>query len=129
MAERNGTRSSTGSMEMALRGRIGGYARAAKYSPEELTCQARAGFLRRFEIEVDPDGTLPPEERSRRGVADRKAHMAVLAHKSAKARRRRSQRLKSGSLLPHTSAAEEAENKERGGTGEEVIGVPNHHGS
>jgi len=80
--------------DMALRGRIGGYSRAAKYSPEELTRQARAGFLRRFEIEVDPDGTLRPEERTRRAVAARKAHMAVLAHKSAKARRRRAKRPK-----------------------------------
>ena len=74
------------SSDMAARGRIGGYARAALYSPEELTGKARAGFLHRFEIEVDPDGTLPPEERQRRAQAALRAHMAKLARKSAQKR-------------------------------------------
>jgi len=36
------------SKDMALRGRIGGYAKAAKYNSQELTGAARAGFLKRF---------------------------------------------------------------------------------
>ncbi len=80
----------TDPQDMAARGRIGGYARAAKYSPEELTGKARAGFVHRFEAEVDPDGTLPPEERQRRANAALRAHMAhmaQLARKSALKRR------------------------------------------
>ena len=48
-----------------------------------LTPGDSAAFLSRFEREVDPDGTLTPEERRRRAVAARKAHMARLAHLSA----------------------------------------------
>ena len=73
-------------LDMAARGRIGGYARAALYSPEELTGKARVGFLHRFETEVDPDGTLPYEERQRRAQAALRAHMAKLARKSAQKR-------------------------------------------
>ena len=71
---------------MAARGRIGGYARAAKYGPEELTGPARAAFLKRFEPQ-DPD--LSPEERARRTQAAINAYMAGLSRKSARARRRR----------------------------------------
>ena len=67
--------------EMALRGRIGAYRLHATHDPKETTKAARAAFLARFEAEVDPNGTLSPEDRSRR------AYFAQLAHKSAKARR------------------------------------------
>jgi hypothetical protein len=77
---------------MALRGRIGGFAKAARHSPEELTRAARDGFLARFALEVDPQNSLTPEERMRRALAARRAHMARLAHKSSQARRRRSRR-------------------------------------
>ena len=73
--------------EMALRGRIGGFAKAARHSREELTRAARDGFLARFEREVDPDGILAEQERKRRAVAARNAHMARLALKSAIVRR------------------------------------------
>lgn len=52
------------------------------------TAPARAAMLAKFEREVDPDGTLPPEERARRAEHLRKAHFARLALKSARARRR-----------------------------------------
>lgn len=74
------------SRDMASRGRIGGYARAARYAPEELTGKARAGFLKRFEP-TDPD--LTDAERARRAECALKAHMARLAYLSAKARRRK----------------------------------------
>jgi len=70
--------------EMALRGRIGGYARSARYPADQLTARARSGFLRRFEP-TDPN--LSPQERLRRTKAALKAHMARLARLSAKARR------------------------------------------
>jgi excisionase family DNA binding protein len=69
--------------------RIGGFSRAAMYDGREVTTQARAGFLRRFEAEVDPERTLPPQERERRARAALKAHMGRLALRSAEARRRR----------------------------------------
>ena len=75
--------------EMARRGRIGAYRLHATHSPNETTKAAREAFMARFEREVDPDGTLAPEERTRRAEAARKAYFAQLAHKSAKARRRR----------------------------------------
>ena len=82
--------------EMARRGRIGAYRLHATHDLRETTKAARAAFLARFEREVDPDGTLAPEERARRAEAARKAYFAQLAHKSAKARRRRSHKAKGG---------------------------------
>ena len=82
--------------EMARRGRIGAYRLHATHSPKETTKAAREAFMARFEREVDPDGTLAPEERARRAEAARKAYFAQLAHKSAKARRRRPPKAKDG---------------------------------
>jgi hypothetical protein len=63
----------------ALIARIGGYALRARRDPMEYTAKARAAFLAGFERKVDPDGLLSPEERQRRAVALRKAHMHGLA--------------------------------------------------
>jgi hypothetical protein len=41
----------------------------------------------RFERQVDPDGTLKPEERARRAGHARKAYFTRLALRSAQARR------------------------------------------
>ncbi len=51
------------------------------------TAAATAASMARFEEQVDPDGSLPAEERARRAESARKAHMARLALASAKARR------------------------------------------
>ena len=75
--------------EAALRGRIGAYRLHATHDPKQTTAKAREVFLSRFETEVDPDGTLPEDERQRRAEAARKAHFAKLAYLSAKARRNR----------------------------------------
>lgn len=71
--------------DMAARGRIGGFSRAAKYPSNELTCQARAGFLHHFE---PTDTGLSQEEFVRRTQAGLRAHMAKLARLSALARKR-----------------------------------------
>lgn len=76
------------SSEMALRGRIGGFVRSSRYPREQLTVAARDGFLARFVLEVDPNSELSNEERQRRALAARKAHMARLARLSAESRRR-----------------------------------------
>lgn len=52
------------------------------------TAAASAAFLSRFEAEVDPTGSLPPEERARRAKLALRAHMARLALISARKRRR-----------------------------------------
>jgi hypothetical protein len=70
-------------------GRIGGYAKAARYPATESTKAARAAFLARFEREVDPEGILDPEDRAARAAAARKVFMLRMALKSREARRRR----------------------------------------
>ncbi len=52
------------------------------------TAPARRAFDQRFELQVDPDGTLPPAERAFRAEHARKAHFARLALKSAQSRRK-----------------------------------------
>src|SRR5215216_2651447 len=74
--------------EMALRGRIGAHRLHATHDPRETTAKAREVFLTQFEREVDPDGTLSPEERRRRAEHAKKAHFARLARLSAAARRK-----------------------------------------
>jgi hypothetical protein len=51
------------------------------------TKPGRDAFLARFEREVDPDGELPEDERRRRALHARKAHMLTLAAKSSRYRR------------------------------------------
>lgn len=50
------------------------------------TAPARKGFMARFEKQVDPDSTLPADERARRADLAMRAHMTRLA--LAKAQRR-----------------------------------------
>jgi hypothetical protein len=47
--------------------------------PAAATAPARNGFRARFERLVDPDGTLPPDERERRADRLLRAHMIDLA--------------------------------------------------
>jgi len=74
--------------ERSQRARLGAYSLHAKRDARETTSAARAAFLERFEREVDPDGTLPLDERTRRARAARKAYFTRLALASARARRR-----------------------------------------
>jgi hypothetical protein len=74
---------------LALIGRIGAYVSHSRHSSSELTANARAAFRTKFELEVDPDGVLDPEERARRAEQARRAFYARIAYKSAEARRKR----------------------------------------
>src|SRR6266508_6858081 len=65
--------------ERALRARLAAHAMHAKHDARETTAKARAAFLARFEAEVDPDGTLPTEERQRRAEHARSAYFTRLA--------------------------------------------------
>ena len=53
------------------------------------TAKARAALMAKFELEVDPTGVLPPQERAKRAESARKAYFLRLALTSARARRAR----------------------------------------
>lgn len=81
----------------SLAGRVGGYARAARYDGRLMTEAARRRFIASFlgghtcricPAVVIPD-SLPDEERVRRGVALHKAHYARMALVSARVRKLR----------------------------------------
>lgn len=78
--------------ERRLRARLGAYVQHSLYDPVETTRVARAGFMARFEREVDPEGRLPEAERLRRALAARRAYMTRLALRSAVARSRKNGR-------------------------------------
>lgn len=59
----------------------------SRHDPRVTSYAGRQAFLERFEREVDPDGTLPPDERARRAARAKKAYFIGLAQKSAKVRR------------------------------------------
>jgi hypothetical protein len=75
--------------ERTLRARIAAHTLHARGGTS--TTAGTAAFLSKFEREADPDGSLSPEERTRRADHLRRAHMSRLALASAKARRKRSQ--------------------------------------
>jgi hypothetical protein len=79
----------TTSAAASLLGRIGAHSKWSK-TPDRsaATAPARRAFLERFEREVDPDNTLPADERARRAGHARKAYFQRLALKSANARRK-----------------------------------------
>ena len=74
--------------QLRLRAQIAANSRWSQEDPKDGTKKARAGFERRFELEVDPDGTLPEVERKRRAAAAMRAHMQRLALASSRARRK-----------------------------------------
>jgi hypothetical protein len=80
--------------DRALRGRIGAYRLHATHDSRETSRPGREAFLASFERAVDPDGILPPAERTRRTAHARSAHFARLAYLSARARRKRATRRK-----------------------------------
>lgn len=69
-----------------LRASIGGHAVHAKHDSREITRNAREKFLSRFELEVDPNFELRPEERARRAKHAKSAYFKGLALRSARAR-------------------------------------------
>jgi hypothetical protein len=70
--------------QRSLRARIGAFALHA--SGGTNTAPATAAFLDRFARQVDPDGTLGPEERARRAAYARRAYMAALSLRASLAR-------------------------------------------
>jgi hypothetical protein len=89
MAPHSETKESAVPMSATDRARIAALTRHAFGDTKKATAQARAGFLAKFEREVDPDGVLAADERARRADRLMQAHMLRLAAKSAEARRKR----------------------------------------
>lgn len=80
--------SSTDPGHRALIARVASHTRWSKVRDRAAaTAPARKAALERFEKEVDPEGTLPPEVRAQMAESARKAYFARLALKSAQARR------------------------------------------
>lgn len=73
--------------QRSLRARVAAYALHAQGGTS--TKAGTSAFLARFERQVDPDGRLSPEERSRRATFARKAYMGSLALKASRARSHR----------------------------------------
>lgn len=74
--------------ERTMRAKLAAHTKWATTDPVEGTAAARAAFLDRFELEVDPDCKLDLAERQRRAGHARKAYFAKLALRSAQARRK-----------------------------------------
>lgn len=72
--------------ERSLRARAGAYALHAMGGTS--TKAGTAAFLAKFEKQVDPGGTLPPEERARRATFALKSYMCKLELKASRARGR-----------------------------------------
>jgi hypothetical protein len=72
-----------------LFGRAGGLRAWAQNGPDAMLSAARRGFMRRFELEVDPAGVLALDERARRAARARHSHMLMLSARSAQVRRAR----------------------------------------
>lgn len=75
-----------------MRARTAAFSRWANADSADRKAQAdalRAGSMRRFEDQVDPNRTLTEAERSRRARAAEKAHMCRMSLASSKARRRK----------------------------------------
>lgn len=87
--------------ERALVARLAAHESWAKTPDRTARTQPGRDALRlKFEQQVDPDGTLAPDERARRAEHARKAYFTRLALKSAQSRR------KAAALTAEAEAAE-----------------------
>lgn len=76
-------------MSRRLAASIAANTRWSRENPTEQGRKMRAGLEAKFLREVDPEGTLPEDERNRRAEAARRAHYQRMALASAKARSER----------------------------------------
>ncbi len=77
--------------ERSLQARMAAHLMHAQNDSRVTSAPGRAAFLTRFEREVDPDGTLDPQERARRAAQARSAYFARLSLAAAKTRRAKRQ--------------------------------------
>jgi hypothetical protein len=93
-----------------LRGQIGAAVSWANTTSRTArTAPGHAGLRKRFELEVDPAGTLPPEERAKRAEQAFKAHMLKLSYKSSRARSKAAQARRHATELETEAATVDAE--------------------
>lgn len=59
----------------------------ARHDSRQTSANGRAAFLARFEREVDPSGSLDPQERRRRAEQARRAYFTGLSLAAVKARK------------------------------------------
>jgi hypothetical protein len=82
--------------ERTMRARIGGYRLHALHDTMVVSAPGRKAAADSLEArllaEIDPDGSLPPDQRAVRLARARKAHYTQLAYRSARARSRRAQK-------------------------------------
>lgn len=73
--------------QRTLRAQLAAYTRWSK-TPDTVSAlaPARAGYMARWENEVDPDRKLSPGDRARLARSAMKAHMARMSLKSSQAR-------------------------------------------
>ena len=100
--------------ERVLRSRMASHASWANTTnPVARTAPARdasrASLINRFNRQVDPDGTLPEEERARRAEHALKQYFAQLAFKSVSSRRRAAEARRDAAELDSDADAAEAE--------------------
>jgi hypothetical protein len=70
-----------------MRARLGAHTQWANTVDRTArTATARAGFMERFDRQVDPDRVLDPAERAKRAESARTAYFLGLALKSSQAR-------------------------------------------
>lgn len=69
----------------SISARIAANTRWSQQDTRAGTAAARAGFMARFERQVDPDELLLPEERAKRAERAMKAYMGQLALKRRRA--------------------------------------------
>lgn len=75
--------------QRSLRARLAAYRSWERTSdPAVRTAPARRAAMARFERQVDPDGLMPAEERSRRATAAMRAYFTALSLRSSRARSR-----------------------------------------
>ena len=72
--------------QRTLRAKLAANSRWSREDGHANAVRGQAGLLAKFEREVDPDGTLTPEQRAKRAEAAYRAHMQRLAFASSKAR-------------------------------------------
>lgn len=66
--------------------RVAALTRVSQVGGTAVSAPARAAFMAKFYDQVDPDRTLPIDEREKRATAARKAHFVALAARSVKSR-------------------------------------------
>ena len=75
--------------QRTLRAKLAAHASWANTANRSTRTEAaRKASHDRFERQVDPDGTLPTDERRQRAASARKAFYTAMAYRSAQARRR-----------------------------------------